>query len=178
MRCYHINNFYLAGIHAGIQSAHAQHELAIKYLGDYSDATPQAKENYLTWAKLHKTIIVLNGGMQSDLISFKKLLETPENPYAWSAFHESEEALNGALTNLGLVLPESMYAFTPMILKFQAQLAEDIQPLEMVFPDGTGKLIKVRQDREGLAVKAEGKTYWYSPFDLALLYRLSACKLM
>lgn len=178
MRCYHINNFYLAGIHAGIQSAHAQHEMAIKYLDDYSGASSQAKADYLSWAKLHKTIIVLNGGMQSDLQSFKELLENSDNPYAWSAFHESEESLNGALTNLGLVLPESMYAFTPMIMKFQAQLAEDIQPLEMVFPVGSGQLIKVRQDRKGLSVKTESKTYWYSPFDLALLSRLSACKLM
>lgn len=32
MRCYNINCFYLAGIHAGIQSGHAQKEMSLKYL--------------------------------------------------------------------------------------------------------------------------------------------------
>lgn len=113
MRCYHINNFYLNGIHAGIQSAHAQHELAVKYLGDTVQKNPYftpARESYLEWATKHKTIIVLNGGMQCDLERWVELLSrNPVNAYAWAPFHEAQEALNGALTNVALVLPEHIY---------------------------------------------------------------------
>lgn len=172
MRCYHINNFYLSGIHAGIQSAHAQHELAIKYLDSEVSSSAEARQDYLTWAKHHKTIIVLNGGMQSDLQSFQALLEQTNNPYAWAPFHESEDALNGALTNIALVLHESMYAYTPLIMKFMTMQDKSIN-----FPFGEGT-IQVSRDGEGIAVLDGEITYHYNSFDLQLLAKLSACKLM
>lgn len=105
LRAYSIVNQYIAGIHAGIQTAHAIHEMFIKY--------PKAKDkasNFLwDWAVKDKTIIVLNGGYQQNMFKLIKLMEdvdTLPNSY----FCEEEEALNGALTAAAIVLPEYMYA--------------------------------------------------------------------
>jgi len=180
MRCYHINNFYLSGIHAGIQSAHAQHELAIKYLDNAAQTISEARTQYLDWAKHHKTIVVLNGGMQSDLMSFRDLLEVPENPYAWLDFYESEEALNGALTNLAVVLPEHMYAHTGLIMAFleKTRATEALNNSSMNFTGRDGEDIEVKQYGEGLILLRLGQSYQYTAFDIGLMKRLSACRLM
>ena len=57
MRLYSFQNFYFAGIHAGIQTAHSVGEMAANY-----DASTSQGKMFLDWAKNHKTIIVKNGG--------------------------------------------------------------------------------------------------------------------
>ena len=105
-RLYSVVNQYISGIHAGIQTAHAMHEMFIKH-------PPQGSRNAdsLTWqwAVCDKTIIVLDGGYQSNLERiFELAQEVKSLPSA--KFHEEQAALNGALTAVCIVLPEYMYA--------------------------------------------------------------------
>lgn len=110
MRAYFIANMYTAGIHAGIQSAHCLHEMYEKYR-DYHN--PKPGKVLQNWAENHKTIIVLNGGYSSRLrelfLTFRNHAPRLELPYA--NFHESMDALDGALTCVGIILPEAIYNF-------------------------------------------------------------------
>lgn len=197
MRCYHINNTYLSGIHAGIQSAHTQHELAIKYLastpyrnmvadeslveyGARLDLHTDAKAEYIDWANNHKTMILLNGGMMSHLLEFEKFLNAHQHSYAWSSFREEEDALNGALTNIGIVLPEHMYRYTREVLKFVAagfgrMTGGELGNMDIIYvqraQDDAILLKTIVNDRE--------VDYIYSQeFDIPLLQRLDRLKLM
>lgn len=185
-------NFYLAGLQAGLQSAHTQHELAIKYLastpyrnltadeslreyGARLDRHTDAKADYINWANNHKTLILLNGGMASDLIKFKEFLECNSPSYAWASFCEEEAALNGAMTNLGIVLPESMYKYTSQVLEFA----------KTVWPGNSSVIIDselylLSRDEAGLIhlSKNGASIHIYDAFDLDLLGRLSKLRLM
>lgn len=102
MRAYFFQNFYLQGIHAGIQSQHTTAEMFVKY-----SIGSEQHSMLFDWAINHKTTIVLNGGTQSDLLAIEKLLDNCKFP--WAAFREATDALNGALTNVGVILPEYIY---------------------------------------------------------------------
>lgn len=105
LRAYFFNNMYLQGIHAGVQSQHTTAEIFTKYL---TECSPQ-RSQLLSWANEHKTTIVLNGGMSSHLKEVIELFENSDNPYPWAYFCESEEALNGAITNVGIIVPEKIW---------------------------------------------------------------------
>ena len=115
LRAYCFNNFYLQGIHAGIQSAHSLMEMAVKYKGDVFSSAYTPSVMFSQWAENHKTIIVLNGGMQSDLENLIALLDRDECTLPWDAFYEEKAALNGALTNVGVIVPERI--FDPVVAK-------------------------------------------------------------
>lgn len=103
-RAYCLVNQYIAGIHAGIQSAHAIADM----LTYYRDAGNVATSIMHQWATKDKTIIVLDGGPQSSLREVVELMrQVPSLPQA--SFHEELDALNGALTAVCIVLPEYMY---------------------------------------------------------------------
>ena len=102
MRAYFFQNFYLQGIHAGIQSQHTTAEMFVKYQHDCIE-----KEMLFDWATNHKTTIVLNGGMQKDLFDIITILNKNIYPFAW--FKEEQDALNMALTNVGVILPSFIY---------------------------------------------------------------------
>lgn len=112
MRCYHFSNMYLSSIQQGIQSAHAQMELFIKY----KNKTPE-KDILFDWAENHKTMIVLNGGYLSTMVEAVHFFNTPKNPYPFSTFYESEDALGGILTNIAIILPEKIYKTSEFIRK-------------------------------------------------------------
>lgn len=103
-RMYCIVNQYISGIHAGIQSAHAIHEMFIKY----PQRTSNASNLLWDWASEDKTIIVLDGGYQQRMFEMIDLMEGIKSlPHSY--FCEEEDALNGALTAVAIVLPEYMY---------------------------------------------------------------------
>jgi hypothetical protein len=54
-------------------------------------------------------MILLNGGMASDLLSLEVILNSSANPYPWAAFREEEAALNNSITSVGVVLPSKIY---------------------------------------------------------------------
>lgn len=104
-RLYSIVNQYISGIHAGIQTAHAVGEMFVEYPHPINSASRFA----WNWVEKDKTIIVLEGGYQSNLERIFELMQACGSlPSA--KFHEEEAALNGALTAICIVLPEYMYA--------------------------------------------------------------------
>jgi hypothetical protein len=100
---------YLSSIQQGIQAAHAQTVMALKYTYAVNDKELEIKEIWHEWARNYQTMICLNGGMDVNLQEIKQLMTQPENPYPWSYFNESEEAMNSMLTNVAIVLPERIY---------------------------------------------------------------------
>lgn len=116
-RLYSFQNFYFAGIHAGIQTAHTIARMSQKYsmnegfvnLADEHEL--QAGELLGQWAKRDggETIIVKNGGMAGDLRDLKQFLESTEHPYPFDYFNESQYAADGCLTNVSLVVPERVW---------------------------------------------------------------------
>lgn len=110
MRLYSITNMYTSGIHAGIQTAHALHEM----FRDHS-LTALQRSVLNDWADNHKTIIVLNGGYHAEIESVAYRLYTLGHraglPVGY--FRESEEALAGAYTAAVIVVPEHIYNAYP-----------------------------------------------------------------
>jgi len=118
MRCYHFSNMYLSSIQQGIQAAHAQMELFVKYnplnvqsvLEDAEEHKYRDAVNMLyKWGEEHKTMICLNAGFNSEMQAIEDFLSSDDNPYPWASFYESEEAMGGLLTNIAIVLPERIY---------------------------------------------------------------------
>lgn len=109
LRAYFVGNMYLSSIQQGIQAAHVLQEMHNKYCYMSNVAALKLTE----WGYKHKTIILLNGGYSSDLEElYESFMRWTKNgttiPVA--KFHEEESALNGALTSVGIILPESIYA--------------------------------------------------------------------
>jgi len=115
MRCYHFASFYISSIQQGIQAAHAQMELAIKYKNPDFDSEKTIAEMFWDWAENHKTMICLNGGMTKDLQDLQMFILNGNHSYPYASFSESEEALGGILTNVAIVLPEKIYNVIPML---------------------------------------------------------------
>lgn len=116
-RFYCINNMYLSGIQAGIQSAHAMMEMVNKYLIN-QNGTPQEVALLKQCIRDDKTMVVLNGGHQSNLQNILNLFTEQHIKYPHAPFYEDDEALNGAFTNLAMVLPETLFlSDTKSILK-------------------------------------------------------------
>lgn len=122
-RLYTFVNFYLSGIQKGIQTAHVVSELFYRYRSR-ADAFVDAETEVLyDWATNYKTIIVLDGGNSQQLIDLHRFI------FAWQScefkhagaekyllpfrrFYEDEASLNGALTCVGVVLPDDIYDVT------------------------------------------------------------------
>lgn len=133
LRAYFFNNMYLQGIHAGIQTQHCTAEMFLKYKGRLSDS-PQDLENYFSlmgWAKNYKTTIVLNGGYASNLDRIANTFSDGENPYPWAYFKESEEALNGCITNVGIVVPKTVWGLHNYMEDHHISLGLAKQALEL-----------------------------------------------
>ena len=112
MRAYFFGNMYLSSIQQGIQAAHATHELFTKY------SEPSfARSTLFDWAEFHKTMILLNGGYAAtiqELVNFfaeqgDHTVKHTVSQYPFSPFYEELASLNGALTTVGIILPEKIY---------------------------------------------------------------------
>jgi len=110
MRAYFWGNMYLASIQQGIQSLHCVSEMYIKYADDYTSPSIDGYGARLhRWGRDYKTVVILNAGEMSALERVETLMASEDNPYPWASWRESDEAINGALTNVGVILPERMY---------------------------------------------------------------------
>jgi len=114
MRAYFFGNLYLSSIQQGIQAQHCTVEMYNNYApqsdeSGYETINPDRYEILVDWAVNHKTSILLNAGYSSTLHDIYKELSDFNNPYPFAKFHESEEALDGALTCVGIVLPDAIY---------------------------------------------------------------------
>jgi len=113
LRAYFFNNMYLTGIHAGIQAQHCTAEMFMKYSGYGATSENKPWRVLHNWAEDEKTTIILNGGYASNLLLIESLFEDEENEYPWDVFHESEDALEGCITSVGIILPERIYSAKP-----------------------------------------------------------------
>jgi len=104
-RCYHFCHRMLSPMQTGIQSAHAQMELFVKYR---KQRISQKRDLY-KWATDDKTMICLNGGGSNELRDIFTMFDRPDNSLAWSAFHEDEDSLDGVMTNIAIIVPYEIY---------------------------------------------------------------------
>lgn len=116
MRLYTWTNQYLSSIQKGIQTAHLVQSLFTKYTHPEAsqhnirpNLIPRAAEHLNEWALNHRTIIVLNGGNCAGLRTVCDILNTEDNPFPWTSFHEDEQSLNKAHTVTGVVLSSPIY---------------------------------------------------------------------
>ena len=109
MRAYFWGNMYLSSIQQGIQSLHCLSEMYIKYRVEKKGWSTDSCDMLYEWGKNYKTVVILNAGEMSALEDVEDLIGSDENPYAWTSWSESPESLNGALTSVGIILPERMY---------------------------------------------------------------------
>ena len=113
MRAYYFGNMYLSSIQQGIQAAHVTAEMLLKYVTiteDYEVTANPKRIMAWQWARDHKTMVLLNGGYGETIRNLIEFFDDIENPYPWAEFYEGEDALDGALTDVGIILPEKIYA--------------------------------------------------------------------
>lgn len=113
MRAYYFTNMYLSSIQQGIQPLHVTSRLFTKYMEMNDDCAwidnPMLRQIY-DWATNHETVICLNGGYTESIRELmNNFFNVPENPYPWAFFNEGKDALDGALTSIGIILPERIY---------------------------------------------------------------------
>jgi hypothetical protein len=121
LRLYTFVNFYYSSIQQGIQSAHVVSDLFTEYT-----AKTKAGKILIDWAENHKTMIVLNGGMYSDLINDSEALYDcgVHELFPMTHFIEEPDAVGGSsgvMTAWGIVLPESIYSAKPVYEKVNAR---------------------------------------------------------
>lgn len=169
MRCYHLCNMYLSPIQQGIQAAHAQMELFVKY-----NLHCEEGEQLYDWAENHKTMICLNGGFLSHMEDLKDFLDTINtNTYPWSTFYEAEESLGGMLTNIAIVLPERIYECMAVLNMYKPG------QVEFVSIKGNG-IFLLKADNNGvhfLDLPECVREAEYSYFDIELMSRLRKLRL-
>jgi hypothetical protein len=111
LRFYTFVNFYLSSLQQGIQSFHVCHEMFMKYQDPIFD--PETSRLY-DWAKNHKTMIVLNGGANQDILDKYLFLSREAGAFSFPApftsFSEDEYSLGGVMTAVGIILPEEIYS--------------------------------------------------------------------
>lgn len=124
MRAYFFGNMYLSSLQQGLQAAHVVADMFVKY---QFTSCPRVKM-LLNWAENHKTIILLNAGYSSEIHSLVEFFNTNDNPYPWAKFHEGEDALDGALTDVGIILPRRIYEVASTVRSGKATIIPASQP--------------------------------------------------
>lgn len=126
LRAYFFGNMYLSQIQHGIQAAHVVTTMFTKYepkaaQGQCLCASVSNESEVLhEWAHNHMTKDLRVGGYQSNLYKIYALLEIvcPIIGVPFSKFQEEQDALNGALTSVGVIFDRNKgySAFTNMSL--------------------------------------------------------------
>lgn len=124
MRLYSFVNMYMEGIHAGIQTAHVASEISSKYrklhlderlMSSFAKTGPLGMKlaMFHEWETKYKVIQVYNGGYSFSLRHRYDVLHKYAEKFGLplAKFHESKEALDGALTAVGIIVPERYYNF-------------------------------------------------------------------
>jgi len=125
-RAYFFGNMYLSSIQQGIQAGHVIGEMATKYCPGPDGYTAQG-EMFYHWAREDKVMILLNAGYGENIMELNAIFEGTEDPmpfgqwpyddgvnwdespYPFSMFSESDEALCGAATSFGIIIPAKIY---------------------------------------------------------------------
>lgn len=157
LRAYFFGNMYVSSIQQGIQAGHVIGDMAAKYCPDQEGFTEQGQMFY-DWATDHKVMILLNAGYGINIVELDDFFEgTNDNypeprlssyydgysPYPFAMFRESDEALNGAATSFGCVLPEKIFEGQNVMRKVKRLRRDDIERIRfedsriLTFKDGT-----------------------------------------
>jgi len=106
-RRYFFGNMYLSSIQQGIQYGHTVGRMAAKYRAWDQGGRPD--EILFEWLEKYETVVLLNAGYSDELYELLRIFNDPTNPYPFGYFQESKEALDGAMTCVGIVLPHKIY---------------------------------------------------------------------
>lgn len=109
MRAYFFGNMYLSSIQQGIQAAHVVAEMFTKYPDGSVNDTHNQVGILNHWATQHKTMVLLNAGYGEEIWALKGFFDSKSNPLPWAHFCEGHDALDGAITCVGIILPEEFY---------------------------------------------------------------------
>lgn len=110
LRLYSFTNFYLSSIQQGIQTGHAAVDLFVKYHPHHCpDQDGEAMDMLYDWAKNWKTFICLNGGDSAGVGEMFNFLSDQRHPFPFAPFYESEQALEGVMTTVAVVLPARIF---------------------------------------------------------------------
>lgn len=113
MRLYSFVNYYLSPLQAGLQTAHVVGELMTSSVAAKADLLGWGAGSLtMAWARVHKTIIILNGGNCESLATiYENLvdLKASLSSLPVAKFNEDIQSLNGALTAVGVIVPEYIY---------------------------------------------------------------------
>ena len=112
MRYYGFGNMYLSSLQQGLQNAHTIVEMYNEYP---QELHPEMFEFLNEWAIEHKTMILLNGGYSENLRELFRFFSDERNPYPFAKFNEGQDALDGALTCVGIILPQKIYEVAALI---------------------------------------------------------------
>lgn len=116
MRLYTFSNMYLSSVQVGIQSLHVVADMFIKY------KPSEQRNNLYEWAENHKTVICLNGGNSADLREIIRKLaydfSSLHSQLPFSFFNEDYDSLDGALTCVGVIVPEKIYNAAEYLRKY------------------------------------------------------------
>jgi len=165
MRFYAFGNYYLSSLQQGVQALHAATELSMKAFNDGDQYLIQ----YLRWAQHHKTAILLNGGNSRDLQELLSFFELPENPYLFSGFCEDEQSLNGALTTVGIILPETIYETAAAIRQRKLFAADSVRRNYLSFDTSA---LRSTEETDKLVALKEFYNVKANAWDMEMIERL------
>ena len=161
MRAYFFGNMYLSSIQQGIQAAHCVAEMFMKYGAlDREAKSHQGCEGSQGhailehWAREHKTMVLLNAGYSQEIRGLVEYFNMPENPLPWEPFCEGKDALDGALTCVGIILPEEFYEGAKEVREFAGPLGALTSPTARYFKKlqpGWEQGMAIRLNNYGLA---------------------------
>lgn len=161
MRAYFFGNMYLSQIQQGIQAAHVTAEFFMKYPEDHECNKIDLLDD---WARNHKTMILLNGGYGENLHDLLEFFVDGNYPFAY--FCESKEALDGAITSVGIVLPPKIYVGAreaSRVMRLRTEI-----PSRMLFEQE--RILNIELDGEQREVE-------YTEWEVELMQRLNTFRL-
>lgn len=106
-RFYGFGNYYLSSLQQGLQAGHCVSELFVQHVGEKNKS-----DLVYDWATNHKTMVLLNGGNSGslqELYDFFEQLKFSGMHLPFVKFHEDQVSLGGALTYVGIIVPEYIY---------------------------------------------------------------------
>lgn len=108
LRAYYFGNMYLKLIQQGIQALHATARMFVKYQ-HHEPVYRETISMLYDWAENHETVILMDGGYAENVYNLIDFFRREDNIYPWHDFYESKAALDGALTCVGIVLPDKIF---------------------------------------------------------------------
>lgn len=180
MRAYFFGNMYLSSIQQGIQALHCLGEMHNKYspnlgandVGIEVCMQPSTQLCQLrTWEEEHKTVVLLSAGFSEEIrdlhtFFFDNAGADGDNYFPFAAFHEGEDALDGALTCTGIVLPQHIY-----------DGAKEANRVMRLRPDIESRMLFENDRILNIEIAGEMREVEYNEFEVALMQRMSQYRL-